>query len=329
MGYGGPHAGLPRDARRVQALDARPPGRRQRRRARRRRPTASRCRRASSTSAARRRRRTSARRRCCSAVIASMYAVYHGPRGPDAHRAARAPAHRDPGAGPASSWASTLADARAFDTLDRRRPATRTDAILAARARRRHQPAPRRRRARSASRSTRPRRAPTSQRCGASFAPAAHALPRVADARRAASRRADPAGAARAPAPSSRTRCSTRYHSETEMLRYLRSAGRQGPRARPRDDPARLVHDEAQRDQRDDPGHLARVRATSIRSRPPTSCRATRELDRPARATGCAQATGYARRRLQPNAGSQGEYAGLLAIKAYHEAAARATATSA
>ncbi len=36
--------------------------------------------------------------------------------------------------------------------------------------------------------------------------------------------------------------------------------GRQGPRARPQHDPARLVHDEAQRDERDDPDHLARVR---------------------------------------------------------------------
>ncbi|MEO0003462.1 MAG: hypothetical protein RLZZ22_1154, partial [Pseudomonadota bacterium] len=33
-----------------------------------------------------------------------------------------------------------------------------------------------------------------------------------------------------------------------------------------------------------------------------------------------AQATGYAAISLQPNAGSQGEYAGLLAIKGYHEA---------
>ncbi|MFX8043718.1 hypothetical protein ABTK79_19450, partial [Acinetobacter baumannii] len=31
------------------------------------------------------------------------------------------------------------------------------------------------------------------------------------------------------------------------------------------------------------------------------------------------QATGYAGISLQPNAGSQGEYAGLLAIKAWHE----------
>ena len=57
---------LSRDARRVQALAARPPRRRDGRRATAIPRTASRCRRASSTSAARRRRRTSARRRCCS-----------------------------------------------------------------------------------------------------------------------------------------------------------------------------------------------------------------------------------------------------------------------
>ncbi|EER61123.1 glycine dehydrogenase [Acidovorax delafieldii 2AN] len=43
------------------------------------------------------------------------------------------------------------------------------------------------------------------------------------------------------------------------------------------------------------------------------------ELDKQLRAWLC-QATGYAGVSLQPNAGSQGEYAGLLAIKAYHAA---------
>jgi glycine dehydrogenase len=42
------------------------------------------------------------------------------------------------------------------------------------------------------------------------------------------------------------------------------------------------------------------------------------ELDEQLRAWLC-QATGYAGISLQPNAGSQGEYAGLLAIKAFHE----------
>lgn len=44
-----------------------------------------------------------------------------------------------------------------------------------------------------------------------------------------------------------------------------------------------------------------------------------KELDEQLRAWLC-QATGYAGVSLQPNAGSQGEYAGLLAIKGYHEA---------
>ena len=44
-----------------------------------------------------------------------------------------------------------------------------------------------------------------------------------------------------------------------------------------------------------------------------------RELDEQLRAWLC-QATGYAGISLQPNAGSQGEYAGLLVIRAYHEA---------
>jgi glycine dehydrogenase len=44
-----------------------------------------------------------------------------------------------------------------------------------------------------------------------------------------------------------------------------------------------------------------------------------RELDEQLRAWLC-QATGYAGISLQPNAGSQGEYAGLLTIRAYHEA---------
>jgi glycine dehydrogenase len=42
-----------------------------------------------------------------------------------------------------------------------------------------------------------------------------------------------------------------------------------------------------------------------------------------------AEITGFAAVSLQPNAGSQGEYAGLLAIRAYHESRGEATATSA
>ena len=46
----------------------------------------------------------------------------------------------------------------------------------------------------------------------------------------------------------------------------------------------------------------------------PTSCAGYAELRRAARAWLC-EATGYAGISLQPNAGSQGEYAGLLAIR--------------
>ena len=42
-----------------------------------------------------------------------------------------------------------------------------------------------------------------------------------------------------------------------------------------------------------------------------------------------AEITGFAAVSLQPNSGAQGEYAGLLTIRAYHAAAARSTATSA
>ena len=81
MGYGGPHAAYMavRDAlkrslpgRIVGAVD---------RFARAAAPIGWRCRPASSISAAKRRPPTSAPRRCLLAVIASMYAVYHGPEG--------------------------------------------------------------------------------------------------------------------------------------------------------------------------------------------------------------------------------------------------------
>ncbi|MGK6306920.1 aminomethyl-transferring glycine dehydrogenase [Variovorax sp. DT-64] len=52
---------------------------------------------------------------------------------------------------------------------------------------------------------------------------------------------------------------------------------------------------------------------------PAEQLRGYAELDAQLRAWLC-EATGYAGISLQPNAGSQGEYAGLLAIKAYHEA---------
>ena len=88
-------------------------------------------------------------------------------------------------------------------------------------------------------------------------------------------------------------------------------------RARPRDDPAGLVHDEAQRHHRDGADHLA-----GVRRHPPVRAAATRptgylELIRSLEAW-LVEITGYDAVSLQPNAGSQGEFAGLLAIRAYH-----------
>ena len=59
---------------------------------------------------------------------------------------------------------------------------------------------------------------------------------------------------------------------------------------------------------------------------PPEQRQGYTELDQQLRHWLC-QATGYAGISLQPNAGSQGEYAGLLAIRAYHAAHGQANRT--
>ena len=72
---------------------------------------------------------------------------------------------------------------------------------------------------------------------------------------------------------------------------------------------------------------MARVRRASIRSRPLEQAGGYLELIDDLERW-LAEITGYDAVSLQPNAGSQGEYAGLLAIRQYHESrgeAARAT----
>ena len=95
------------------------------------------------------------------------------------------------------------------------------------------------------------------------------------------------------------------------------AARRPRPRPRPHGHPARLVHDEAQRDDRDGAGHVARVRcAAPVRPR-----RARRRLPRADRRTssaGCARSPATTPCRCSRTPGSQGELAGLLAIRAYH-----------
>ena len=90
-------------------------------------------------------------------------------------------------------------------------------------------------------------------------------------------------------------------------------------RPRPRHDPARLVHDEAQRHHRDGAGLAAGLR----RPAPVRAGRGRRRLPRSwsTELEGwLAEVTGYDRVSIQPNAGSQGELAGLLAIRGYHRA---------
>ncbi len=94
-------------------------------------------------------------------------------------------------------------------------------------------------------------------------------------------------------------------------------AGGQGYRLGPQHDSARLVHDEAQRGRRDGVDHLAGVRApASVRAglgHARACAGSSRDLE-----SWLVAITGYDAVSLQPNAGSQGEYAGLLAIHDYH-----------
>ena len=93
----------------------------------------------------------------------------------------------------------------------------------------------------------------------------------------------------------------------------------QGPRPRHVDDSARLVHDEAERGHRDAAGHVGALQ-------PPASVRAGGP-GRGLRSRSCASSERRSARSpaspavsLQPNSGAQGEFAGLLVIRAYHRA---------
>jgi hypothetical protein len=101
----------------------------------------------------------------------------------------------------------------------------------------------------------------------------------------------------------------------------------EGPLARALDDPARQLHDEAQRHRRDGPGDVARVRAPApVRAARPGEGYAElfRQLEHD-----LAEITGFAAVSLQPNAGSQGEYAGCSPSSATTRRAARRTGTCA
>ena len=111
------------------------------------------------------------------------------------------------------------------------------------------------------------------------------------------------------------------------MLRYIFKLQIARSFADAFDDPAGLLHDEAECDERDAAGHLAGVRraASVCAGRPDQGYqRLFKDLEK-----WLAEITGFAAVSLQPNAGSQGEYAGLLAIRAYHESRGRGIAMSA
>ena len=73
--------------------------------------------------------------------------------------------------------------------------------------------------------------------------------------------------------------------------------------------PFGVLHDEAERDGGNDPGHLAGVWATAPLCPPPIRLRGYQPLFRQLESW-LATMTGSAGISLQPNAGSQGEYAG-------------------
>ena len=213
------------------------------------------------------------------AVVASMYAVYHGPAGAEAHRASASP-----------PTPRVLADGLRAARLQRarRRPrSTRSTVETGARdrrdrwqraRRRRHEPAPL------------PEWGDTMLGIALDETTTRDdivALWRVfAAGRPGAAARSPPSSSGIAPLiPAALRRTSaflTHPVFNTPPQRDRDAAlhpqpGRQGPRARPLDDPARLVHDEAERDQRDDPDHLARVRErASVRAGRPAAPATTR-----------------------------------------------------
>ena len=203
------------------------------------------------------------------AVMAGMYAVYHGPDGLQPHRRARPRAGRDcwpPGCG-ASAWTRGH-DAVLRHAARRAAAGTRRRACIAAARARRHQPA---RAAATATVGVAARRdGGGSTTCATCWraSRAAHAAGSTLDdaGRRLDPRYAEPLRAARATFLTHPV--FNQHHSEHEMLRYIRAARGARPVADALDDPARLVHDEAQRHRRDDPGDLAGVRrAAPVRAR--------------------------------------------------------------
>ena len=110
-----------------------------------------------------------------------------------------------------------------------------------------------------------------------------------------------------------------RYHTETEMMRYLKRLENRDFSLVHSHDPARLLHDEAERGGGDDAAHLAEF-ATLHPFAPRRAGARLRTRCSPSSRRCSPRSPASPRVSLQPNAGAQGEYAGLLAIRNYHAA---------
>ena len=257
-------------ARRARAPPARPPGRGLGRRRRAARRTGSPCRPASSTSAATRRPPTSAPRRCCSPWSRRCTPSTTGPTGSRPSPSAPTGTPSRAGRRAARGGASTVVHDAFFDTV----PCATCPA--------------------GPPRSW-PRPASRGSTCAWSTTTTSGCPPReVTDDQPCSMRSCGAFGVTtslRAPAtPTPSRRCRSTLRRETRVpdppgLQHPplrdRDAALPAPalrarlRARPRDDPARLVHDEAQRHHRDGADRACRASPTCTRSRPPRTPRAT------------------------------------------------------
>ena len=218
------------------------------------RPTAWPCRPASSTSAATRRPPTSAPPRCCWPSSPSMYAVYHGPEGLRAIARAHPPLRRGAGGARCATAGVEVVHGRSSTPSWLGCPGGPADVVAAARDAR-HPPAAGRRRHVGISCSERTGPADASRRCW---------------------RRSGSAGGeldASTAAPPTRCPAELRARHAVPHPRGVQQPPQRDPdaalpapalgarlRARPGHDPARLVHDEAQRHHRDGAGLPARLR---------------------------------------------------------------------